>query len=56
MIEITREPITVLSELENDCAYFFGYDVDYTEGRETLIKPEAKTVLNRVMELIDGGI
>ncbi len=54
MIEITREPITTLSELEYDCAYFFGKDVDYTEGVETLQKPEAKTVLNRVMELIEG--
>ncbi len=54
MIEITREPITTLSELEHDCAYFFGKDVDYTEGMETLQKPDAKTVLNRVMELIDG--
>ena len=54
MIEITREPITTLSELEHDCAYFFGEDVDYTEGMETLQKPDAKVVLNRVMELIDG--
>lgn len=54
MVEITREPITTLNEMEYDCAYFFGKDVDYTEGVETLKKPEAKTVLNRVMELIDG--
>ncbi len=54
MVEITREPITTLSEMEYDCAYFFGKDVDYTEGMETLQKPEAKTVLNRVMELIEG--
>lgn len=54
MVEITREPITTLSEMEYDCAYFFGKDVDYTEGVETLQNPEAKTVLNRVMELIEG--
>jgi len=54
MVEITREPLTTLSEIEHDAAYFFGKDVDYTEGVETLQKPEAKTVLNRVLELIDG--
>lgn len=54
MVEITREPITTLSEMEHDCAYFFGNDVDYTEGMETLQKPEAKTVLKRILELMDG--
>lgn len=54
MVEITREPITTLSEMEHDCAYFFNKDVDYTEGMETLTKPEAKTVLNRVLELAGG--
>lgn len=54
MIEITREPITTLNQLEYDCAYFFGQDVDYTEGLETLKKEEASLVLNRLLELMDG--
>ena len=54
MIEITREPITTLNQLEYDCAYFFGQDVDYTEGLETLKKEEASLVLNRLLELMNG--
>ncbi|MBQ3642214.1 glutamate--tRNA ligase [bacterium] len=32
VIAATREPITVLSDLTNDVAYFFGQDVEYEEG------------------------
>ena len=32
VIEATREPITVLSDLTNDVAYFFGKDIVYEEG------------------------
>lgn len=32
IIEATREPITILSDLTNDVAYFFGKDVEYEEG------------------------
>lgn len=28
IVEITREPITILSELTNDTKYFFGKDVE----------------------------
>lgn len=32
IIAATREPITVLSDLTNDVAYFFGKDIEYEEG------------------------
>jgi len=32
VIAATREPITILSDLTNDVAYFFGRDVEYEEG------------------------
>ena len=32
VIAATREPITVLSDLTNDVAYFFGKDITYEEG------------------------
>ena len=32
VIAATREPITVLSDLTNDVAYFFGKDIVYEEG------------------------
>ncbi len=54
MIEITREPITTLNQLEHDCAYFFGQDVDYAEGLQTLKQEAAPMVLNRLLELIDS--
>ena len=28
MVEITREPLTLLSDITNDVAYFFGKDVE----------------------------
>jgi len=54
MVEITREPITTLNQMEYDCAYFFGKDVDYTEGVETLKKPDTPVVLKRILELISS--
>ena len=32
VIAATREPITILSDLTNDVAYFFGKDIEYEEG------------------------
>lgn len=32
IIAATREPITILSDLKNDVAYFFGTDIVYEEG------------------------
>ncbi len=32
VITATREPITILSDLTNDVAYFFGKDVEFEEG------------------------
>ncbi len=32
VIAAIREPITVLSDLTNDAAYFFGKDIEYEEG------------------------
>ncbi len=41
VISATREPITILSDLTNDVAYFFGKDIEYEEGvKETNIDTE----------------
>ena len=32
VITATREPITILSDLTNDVAYFFGKDIEFEEG------------------------
>ncbi len=41
VIAATREPITILSDLTNDVAYFFGKDIEYEEGvKEANIETE----------------
>lgn len=47
VIAATREPITILSDLTNDVAYFFGDDIEYEEGvKEANIDTEqAQTIL-----------
>lgn len=52
IVEITREPITILSELTNDTKYFFGKDVEVEpEVQEKILDGEvAKKVLPYVIE------
>lgn len=52
IVEITREPITILSELTNDTKYFFGKDVEIeSEVQEKVLDGEvAKKVLPYVIE------
>lgn len=52
IVEITREPITILSELTNDTKYFFGSDVEVEpEVQEKVLNGEvAKKVLPYVIE------
>lgn len=52
IVEITREPITILSELTNDTKYFFGKDVEIEpEVQEKILDGEvAKKVIPYVIE------
>ncbi len=52
IVEVTREPITVLSELTNDTKYFFGKDVEIEpDVQEKILNGEvAKKVLPYVIE------
>ncbi len=47
VIAATREPITVLSELEHDTSYFFGKDIEYDEGvkEENIDTEQAQNIL-----------
>ena len=52
IVEVTREPITILSELTNDTKYFFGKDVEIEpDVQEKILNGEvAKKVLPYVIE------
>ena len=52
MVEITREPITTLNEMEYDCAYFFGKDVEILPETQTgtLDTETAQSVLKDFVE------
>ena len=52
IVEVTREPITILSELTNDTKYFFGKDVEIEpDVQEKILDGEvAKKVLPYVIE------
>ena len=52
ILEVTREPITTLAELEADTKYFFDGNIDYTEVREDLESANSKDVLARTLELL----
>ena len=55
IVAITREPITILSELTNDTKYFFGKNVEIEEEvREKVLNTEtSKKVLSYLLE---GGL
>lgn len=51
MVEITREPLTTLKDIQNDVPYFFGESVPLDEVKELLTTELSKNVLNKFMEL-----
>ena len=55
VIAATREPITILSDLTNDVAYFFGNDIEYEEGvKEANIDTEqAQVILKEFASRVD---
>ena len=53
IIEVTREPITLLKDLVNDTQYFFEKP-DYTEVKEILDGEIAKVVLAKFKEDVQG--
>lgn len=56
MVEVTREPITILSDITKDVEYFFGEDVNFEEGiKETVLDIEtSQKVLSEVVLRIDN--
>lgn len=56
MVEITREPLTLLSDITNDAAYFFGEYPEIEEDVQTnvLDTEVSQTVLKEVLNRIDG--
>ena len=54
IVEITREPLTVLSEIEHDASYFFEDDLSYDEVREVLDKDLSKEVIEYVINNADN--
>ena len=53
MVEITREPLTTLKDIQNDVPYFFGMDVNYDEVKEILSQELTKTVLNEFLKYVE---
>ncbi|MBE7705769.1 MAG: glutamate--tRNA ligase [Cyanobacteria bacterium SIG30] len=53
LIEITREPLTILSEIEYDAQYFFEKP-DLTEVQEILDTEVSKNVLSYVLDVINS--
>ena len=51
MVEITREPLTTLKDIQNDVPYFFGESVPLDEVKELLTTELSKNVLNKFIEL-----
>ena len=56
VIAATREPITILSDLTNDVAYFFGKDIEFEEGvKEANIDTEqAQIILKEFASRLDS--
>ena len=56
VIEATREPITILSDLTNDAAYFFGQDVEYEEGvkEKNIDTEQAQNILKYFNSQLDS--
>ena len=56
MVEVTREPLTVLSDIVKDVPFFFGEDVEFegTVKEDVLATETSQKVLNKVLEDVDG--
>lgn len=54
IVQITREPLTVLSEIEHDASYFFEDNLSYDEVREVLDKDLSKEVIRYVIDNADS--
>lgn len=52
MVEITREPLTLLKDIKNDVPYFFGESVPLDEVKELLTTKLSINVLNEFEKLI----
>ena len=61
IVEITREPLTVLSEIKHDASYFFEEDINLDEVREVVDKDSSKEVesegnaIERVLKQLSCG-
>ncbi len=53
MVEITREPLTVLKDIKDDVPYFFGTTVPLDEVKELLSTELSAKVLVKFMELVN---
>ena len=54
IVEITREPLTILSEIENDASYFFEDEINLEEVSEVLNSDVSKEVIQYTIENIEG--
>ncbi len=56
VIAATREPITILSDLTNDVAYFFGKDIQYEEGvkEKNIDTEQAQNILKYFDSQLEG--
>ena len=56
VIAATREPITILSDLTNDVAYFFGNDVEFEENvkEENIDTEQAQVILKEFASRVDS--
>ena len=56
VIAATREPITILSELEHDVSYFFGKDIEYDAGvkEENIDTEQAQNILKYFSSQLDS--
>ncbi|MCD8024033.1 MAG: glutamate--tRNA ligase [Candidatus Gastranaerophilales bacterium] len=53
MVEITREPLTTLKDIQNDVSYFFGFDVPLDEVKELLSSELSKKALDAFLLLAE---
>ena len=50
IVEITREPLTVLSQIEHDASYFFEDKINLDEVKEVVEKDSSKEVIKYVLD------
>lgn len=50
IVEITREPLTVLSQIEHDASYFFEDKINLDEVKEVIEKDSSKEVIKYVLD------